>query len=151
MTMLYRELLRRSILYIWDIPIHRKPPVEPAKLGVINETKYKILKVFTNIIRALSILLSQLLWSWVVSIFYFPQFRRLHWGLFKDYTYSVICFIKFVLTSIIELNLQVIKSWELKPIVILNNDIFVKIKHLYSCTYHIPDPQRGCVKINKVE
>jgi len=96
-----------------------EPPVEPAKLGVINEIKYKTLKEFTNIIKALSVLFSQLLWSWVVSIFYFPQFRRLHWGLFKDYTYSVICHFKFVLTSNIEMNLQVIKSWKLKPIVIL--------------------------------
>jgi len=110
-----------------------EPPVEPAKLGVINEIKYKTLKEFTNIIKALSVLFSQLLWSWVVSIFYFPQFRRLHWGLFKDYTYSVICLFKFVLTSNIEMNLQVIKSWELKPIVILNNDAFIKIKHLNSC------------------
>ena len=95
-----------------------EPPVEPAKLGVINEIKYKTLKEFTNIIKALSVLFSQLLLCWVVSIFYFPQFRRLHWELFKDYTYSVICLFKFVLTSNIEMNLQVIKSWELKPIVI---------------------------------
>ena len=30
-----------------------------------------------------------------LPLFYFPQFRKLHWGLYTVYTYGVICRIKF--------------------------------------------------------